>query len=262
MVEIPTFYRGGVINKFFNIFSKRESYNIDSFYAMIIHTPVIVLKSFPYGDTSLIARCFSEDKGKISLIVKGARSKKSPKSAQFQPLSYIDVIYYNKSNRDLQVLSKVNFRESWPRILDNLRSITLSMAILELTEKTLSDEDPHPRLFATLVNVFRAFNEKKADPNILFWFYECALLTHLGFQPILDQLEFPGLTLTDPNAGPNSGLILASLLAEDIENLPTDIVTPIDRKIIGDYLWTLLRYHFDGLAKIKSMDVARKILSD
>ena len=46
---------------------------------MIINTPAIVLKSFPYGDTSLIARCFSKDNGKISLIIKGARSKKSSK---------------------------------------------------------------------------------------------------------------------------------------------------------------------------------------
>ena len=229
---------------------------------MIVHTPAIVLKSFPFGDTSIIARCFSEEKGKISLIVKGARSKKSSKSAQFQPLSYVDVIYYHKPNRDLQVLSKVNFRESWQKILDNLRSVTLSMALLEMTEKTLIDEDPHPRLFQVLVNTLRAFNESKSDPNILFWFYECALLTHLGFQPNLDKREFPGLTLTDPNAGPNSGLILASLLAEDIENLPTDEVTPTDRKIIGDYLWSSLRYHFDELARIKSMDVARKILAD
>ena len=229
---------------------------------MIIHTPAIVLKSFPYGDTSLIARCFSEDKGKISLIIKGARSRKSPKSAQFQPLSYVDVIYYNKPSRELQVLSKVNFRESWPKILEDLRSVTLSMAILEMTEKTLLDEDPYPGLFKALVDTLRAFNEKKADPNILFWFSECALLTHLGFQPNLDKRDFPGLTLTDPNAGPNSGLILASLLAEDIENLPTDEVTPTDRKIIGDYLWSSLRYHFDELARIKSMDVARKILAD
>ncbi len=87
-------------------------------------------------------------------------------------------------------------------------------------------------------------------------------MTHLGFQPNLDNREFPGLTLNDPNAGPNSGLILASLLAQDIENLPTDEVTPTDRKIIGDYLWTSLRYHFDGLSKIKSMEVAKKILAD
>ena len=136
------------------------------------------------------------------------------------------------------------------------------MAILELTEKTLSDEDPHPDLFSVLEEVFRALNEKKSDPNLLFWFYECALLTHLGFQPNLDIREFPGLILPNPNGGPNSGVILSSLLAEDIANLPKDKVTQRDRTIISDYLWSLLRYHFDNLAKIKSMDVARKILAE
>ena len=76
---------------------------------MIINTPAIVLKSFPYGDTSLIARCFSKDNGKISLIIKGARSKKSSKTSQFQPLSYIDIIYHYKPNRKLQTLTKVDF---------------------------------------------------------------------------------------------------------------------------------------------------------
>ena len=46
---------------------------------MIAQTPAIVLKSFPYGETSIIARCFSKNYGKISLIVKGARTKKNLK---------------------------------------------------------------------------------------------------------------------------------------------------------------------------------------
>tara|TARA_Y100000590_G_scaffold49399_1_gene52274 strand:- start:10563 stop:11255 length:693 start_codon:yes stop_codon:yes gene_type:complete len=229
---------------------------------MIIHTPAIVLKSFSYGDTSLIARCFSRDYGKINLIVKGARSKRSPKSAQFQPLSYVDLVYRNKPNRELQILSKVNFRESWPGILQDLRSITLSMAILEMTEKTLSEDDPHPGLFKNLADVLRAFNEKKSDPNILFWFYECSLLTHLGFRPDLDQRELPGLVLPDPNSGPNSGIIIKKLLDENIQNLPEELVTPKDRQIISNYLWILMRYHFDDMAKIRSMAVVRQILAD
>ena len=229
---------------------------------MIIHTPAIVLNSFPYGDTSLIARCFTKDHGKVSLIVKGARTKTSPKSAQFQPISFIDVIYHQKSHRALQVLSKVNFRESWFRILDDLKSVTLAMAILEMTERTIHDEDPHPGLFSILVDVLRAYNHGEVDPNLLFWFYECSLLSQLGFQPNLDQRELPGVILPDPNLGPNSGIILASLLSEDITKLPREEVTPIDLKIISDYLWTLLRYHFDNLDKMKSMVVARKILNN
>ena len=73
---------------------------------MIIQTPAIVLKSFPYGDTSIIARCFSKQQGKISLIIKGARSKKSQKGIHFQPLNYVELIsnikvkrIFHKANR-------------------------------------------------------------------------------------------------------------------------------------------------------------------
>ncbi|SVA44536.1 uncharacterized protein METZ01_LOCUS97390 [marine metagenome] len=229
---------------------------------MIVHTPAIVLKSFPYSDTSIIARCFSKDQGKVSIIVKGARSKSSPKTAHFQPLGYIEMIYNNKPDRGLQVLSKVDFIEFWPRIIEDLKAVTLSMTILEITDKTLSENDPYPGLFNTLVNVLRMYNEQKTNPNLLFWFYECALLSHLGFRPSLDKLEFPGLTLVDLDSGPNSRAILTKLLKENMGDLPSEPIMAKDRKVISDYLWTLLRYHCDGLDKIKSMDVARNILTD
>ena len=228
---------------------------------MIVHTSAIVLRSFPYGDTSLIARCFSKDQGKISLIIKGARSKKKPKAAFFEPLSHVDLIYNYKPNRELQIVSKVSFINYWSSILSNLRSITLSMAMLELTEKTLSVEDPHPNLFKMLKDVLSAINEKESDPNLLFWFYECILLSHLGFRPNLEQNDLPGLNLPDLDNGPNSRLILASLLAERLDDLPTDPITKEDRKTISKYLWISLCYHFEGLSKVKSFQVARKILS-
>jgi DNA repair protein RecO len=229
---------------------------------MIIHTSAIVLKSFPYGDTSLIARCFSKDQGKISLIIKGARTKKSSKTAYFEPLSHIDIIYHHKPNRELQMVSKVSFIDYWSNILSDLRAVTLSVAILELTDKTLSFEDPHPKLFSTLKNVLQAFNERSSDPNLLFWFYECALLSHLGFKPNLNNHDFPGMALPNLNDGSNSILILSSLLSERLDNLPRDPITKNERKIISKYLWMLLCYHFEGIHKVKSLKVTRNILTE
>ena len=201
---------------------------------MIINSSVIVLKSFPYSDHSIIATCFSKEKGKISFIIKGAYSKKSSKSSQFQSLNYLDVVYRYNPNRELQILYKVSFKESWTNIIKDIRSITLCMTLLEITEKTLSYEDPHPNLFQSLLNVLRAFNNKQSDPNILFWFYECSLLSHMGFHPDLKKNNFPGIKAVDPNSAPNSGIILASLLSKDISDLPTENITSKDRKIIGD----------------------------
>ena len=88
------------------------------------------------------------------------------------------------------------------------------MAILELTEKTLSYEDPNPALYKVLEEVLTTFNYGIVSSNLLFWFYECALLSNLGFKPNLEDNNLPGLTLPNLNEGINSRKILSSLLSE------------------------------------------------
>jgi len=227
---------------------------------MIVNTPAIVLKSMAYGETSIISRCFSKNKGKISLIVKGAKSKKNPKISYFQPLSYVELVYNEKPNRALNVLSKVSFIESWQNIFNDIRSLSLSIALLEITEKTILEGDPHPELFQVLKNVLRAYNKNPDNPNLLFWFYECSLLTHLGFRPILEKHDLPGIILPDPNRGSKSGTILEKLMEEKIDQLPKERISKKDNKIISDYLWLLLCYHFDGLYNIKSVEIVKQIL--
>ena len=84
---------------------------------MIINTDAIVLKTFSYGETSLISRCFTKHKGKISFIIKGAKSKKNLISPYFQPLSFINIIY--KENE------KENFRSYLKYLLSDMDSNTI-----------------------------------------------------------------------------------------------------------------------------------------
>lgn len=228
---------------------------------MIVNTSAIVLKSFSYGESSLIARCFSEKYGKISLVIKGAKRIKSPKAPYFQPLSYIDIIYNHKINRELQVLSKVNFRQYWSKILDDLYRVSLAISILELTDKTMSDNDPHPSLFLILKEVLKAYNNTLIDPKVLFWFYECALLNNLGFQPNLEDPDLAGLVLPEIKNDSNCIIVLSTLLAGNINQLQNIKVSKETSSLISNYLWNLIDYHFEGLSTIKSFRVVKKILS-
>ncbi len=228
---------------------------------MIVNTSAIVLKSFSYGESSLIARCFSEKNGKVSLVIKGAKRTKSPKAPYFQPLSYIDIIYNQKLNRELQVLSKVNFRQYWSKILDDLYRVSLAISILELTDKTISDNDPHPSLFLILKEVLKAYNNTLIDPKVLFWFYECALLNNLGFQPSLEDPHLPGLVLPEIKNDSNCIIVLSTLLAGNINQLQKIKVSKETSSIISNYLWSLIDYHFGGLSTIKSFRVVKKLLS-
>ena len=108
---------------------------------MIINTDAIVLKTFSYGETSLISRCFTKDKGKISFIIKGAKSKKNLISPYFQPLSFINIIYKENEKRELQIISKVSFVQIWTQIPLSLRKMSLSQSILEISDFTLEKND-------------------------------------------------------------------------------------------------------------------------
>ena len=228
---------------------------------MIVNSSAIVLKSFPYGESSLIARCFSETNGKVSLIIKGAKRNKSSKASYFQPLNYIDIIYNHKLNRELHVVSKVSYKKYWSRILEDLYKVSLAISILELTDKTLSDNDPHPPLFLVLKEVLAAYNNTFIDPKVLFWFYECALLNNLGFQPSLEDPDLPGLILPDIKNDANCIFILSTLLSGNISQLK--IINPSKETslLISNYLWSLLDYHFEGLSTIKSFGVVKQLLS-
>ena len=227
---------------------------------MIVNTPAIVLKSFSYGESSLIARCFSKNNGKVSLISTGAKSAKTPKVSYFQPLSYIDIIYNYKLNRELQVLSKVNFREYWSKILNDLYKISLTMTILEITDKVLSENDPHPSLFVVLKEVLRSYNNTLIDPKLLFWYYECALLSKLGFQPNLEDPNLTGLVLPDIKLDSNCIIILSTILSGEIKELSNKSYTKETSSLISNYLWSLMSYHFEGLSTLKSFSVVKKLL--
>ena len=228
---------------------------------MIVNTTAIVLKTFPYGETSLISRCFTKEKGKISFIIKGAQSKKNLLSPYFQPLSYIQIIYNENAKRELQIISKVNFVNIWLKIPTSLKKMTLLQSILEITDFTLEKNDPHPGLFTILIEAVNYFENNQFKENLIFWFYECELLSELGFRIDLKNNEGNKYDITSSKIEGESLIILKHLLNKSIEQVKFDKVLKKDKKIISNYLYQQLCYNLDGFDRLKSFKVARDILN-
>lgn len=227
---------------------------------MIINTPAVVLKSFPYSETSIIARCYTKEQGKISLIVKGARRKKSPLAAYFQPLNYLDLVYYYKPTRSLQSVSKASFMVIWNDLNSELKRIAHGLAMLELTEKTNTDNDPHPELFDELISALKAIDSSELRLNLIFWYYQIKLLKILGFKPDFTNLVQGNIKLPNPYKGPNSKKILDDITNNNLKSITNIVATNADRKAISDYLSVFLRYHFEDIENLKSFEVLKKII--
>ena len=106
-----------------------------------------------------------------------------------------------------------------------------------------------------------AYNNTLIDPKVLFWFYECALLNNLGFQPSLEDPDLPGLTLPEIKNDANCIFILSTLLSGQMSQLKIIKPSKETSLLISNYLWSLLDYHFEGLSTIKSFRVVKQLLS-
>ena len=229
---------------------------------MIKKSVGIVLKRFPYSETSLIARCFVKDLGKVSFLVHGAHRKKSPMSAYFQPVNCLNMVYYFKESRELQTISKASFNYSWFNITKDLKKISYAMAMIELTDKCLTDHDSHNNLYNALLNSLKEVENSNNQLNLIYWQYQYSLLEFLGFKPDLKQSELDFIPLPDPFEGPNSKEIFNYFDTGKIEKSKTFKITVKDRKAISNYLNTCLGIHFEGVKNLKSIKILREILSN
>tara|TARA_B100001079_G_scaffold185713_1_gene159929 strand:- start:243 stop:929 length:687 start_codon:yes stop_codon:yes gene_type:complete len=220
---------------------------------LITNSNAIVLKRFPYGESSTIARCFVRNNGKLSFIVHGARRKKSPRSAHFQPINCLDLVYYYKPSKNLQTISKSSFSNTWKNISQNFKKITFSMALLELTDKCLSENDPHADLYDELFYALKSIDSNTRNDNLIFWYYQYQVLNKLGFKPDFSQKDQNNTPLPNPYGSTNSKKIFDCFESSNIGFDEKISLSSKDRKIISSYLNTCLKIHFEGVDNFKSL---------
>ena len=228
---------------------------------MIINSDAIVLKRFPYGESSLICRCFVKEIGKTSFIVHGAHRKKSSKAAYFQPGNCINIIFYYKDNRNLQTISKTSYSKNWIHIQNDLKKIAYTMAVIELTDKCISENDEHKDLFIILLNVLEKIENEPSELNLIYWYYQYQLLEKLGFKPDFDQSELDFIPLPNPYKSTNAKMVFGCFENGEMGINKNISLLKNDRKIISNYLNTCLGIHFSELKNIKSLKVLNSLLN-
>lgn len=244
-------------------------------------TEVVILKSFPYGDTSKIARCYTRDFGKVSIIAKGIRKGKTPQSGYMEPMNYLSLLFYYTPKRQLQIFSKAEFQRTWKALRRDVKKVTYGFAVVELIDKAVTGEEPHDQLFELLVDILQAINDSEGNVNRIFWYFEIHLLILLGFRPILSEcprchgpldegffaMEYGELVCRNCNPGGGYSVskrgidILKKLKQSPLGDIGKVRLQKGDRKEVGGFLNDYLRYHVDGVTEIRSLRVMEKVLA-
>lgn len=153
---------------------------------MIHATKGIVLRSIPYGDSSIISSVYTELFGLQQYLVKGIRtaSKKSfGKSACFQPGAIIELSVYHNELKQLQYVREVHWSYLYNSVLTEVVKNTVALFMMELLQHSLQQPESNPPLFYLVENSLRELDKAGEQATANFpLFFAVHLASFLGFQ--------------------------------------------------------------------------------
>lgn len=163
-------------------------------------TRAFVLKKIDFGDTSKIAQFYTEDFGKISAIVKGARTPNSRIGKLIDTFNHLQIILYKKENRDIQLISDVDLIDHYLTIKEDFDRMKYSNAVLELISYLTVEHDHNSRLYKGSIRIFELLNDCNRDPHLNFAKYFIFFIKEIGYEFPVNRCSICGKVLKGNNS--------------------------------------------------------------
>ncbi len=152
----------------------------------ILKAEAIVLRGWRFGETSKILSVYTRDYGKVKLVAKGARDPKSKFKGCLEPLTHIQIVYYDKRTRELQLLSQTDLLDPHLHIIGDMERTSLALSSAELVDKAVIGEEPFPQVFDLLAQTIRCMDSAQGYLEGLLWYFESRFIDLMGYKPKWD----------------------------------------------------------------------------
>jgi len=232
---------------------------------MLEKTKGIVLKTYKYSETSLIAKVFTKRFGLLSFLVPGIRSSKSGKGNLLQPGQLLDIDLYHRENKNFQRFKEFKVSYIPKEIHLNISKFSVLSFLIELTAHLVNEKEENDGLFD---HIFESIIEiDMHDIPALYPVRQLLMISNImGFQPsnnfnlvtryfnlsegIFQDGHFHGGQILDEDR---------SLLIHRLLRGETGFKREERREMIDDLL-TYYRLHIPGFKELRSLDVLQEVL--
>lgn len=155
----------------------------------------IVLRTYPFGESSCVANLYTREYGKLRGLAKGAWRPKGSFDAALDLLSTCQVLVLRKSSDSLDLLTEASLEHRF-RVGRSLASYLAALDLAELLDSLTADGDPLPELFDVAHSTLRTLSAPAdgaaaaggladRDVRALATHAELSLLRLLGHAPAL-----------------------------------------------------------------------------
>jgi len=221
---------------------------------MIVNTHAIVLHRMKYKNTSLIARLFTKDSGKISIVINGAAKQKGNVLGIMEPSNIIKLNYYQRKTGSLQTFKEANFLYNNFLIREDILKLSVALSIVEIVDKTFHENDVNHETYDLVCETLKMINDCKYDSRLILCFFLLKLIESLGFMVNLTNEDDMSIIVTE-----RIKQFLIKLNQCSINNLENMNYKNINLIEIITLLENYIKQHLKINADIKSLKMIRDI---
>lgn len=145
-------------------------------------TEAIVIKTWPYSESSLIVWLLGRECGSVRALAKGARRLKGRSPEALDLFSQIRVSVRLPRGDGLGSMGSVELKRTWPYLRGDLGRLTLASLAMETLGSVASHSAPEPYYYMEAVEYLEAL-EHAEGPGSLTACLLLRLLEHAGYPP-------------------------------------------------------------------------------
>ncbi len=144
----------------------------------------ICLREAEWSETSQTVTLLTREHGLLRGLAKGSRRGRAEFSGGFEPLTRGELFAIVRPAGQLTLLTSWDLRETFPRVRASLPDFHAAMYMADVVLHTMTEGDPHPRVFDALAESLRETGPGPARDAVLASF-QWAVLDDTGHRPEL-----------------------------------------------------------------------------
>ena len=238
---------------------------------MLIKSKVIVLSKIRYRDNDLIVKCYTQERGVTSYLIRNAfKSKKNQTIAYYQPLSQLYIEENYKQNQSLQYINEVKSSFMYKTLHTNILKSAMALFIAEVLNAVLKEEEKNTILFDYIESALQWLDAEEVFSNFHLLFL-LKLTKFLGFYPesttnpkaIFNlQLGAFGKEVIDKyTISDQNNIVLNKLLGMKFDALNELHLNGAQRRDFLNMLLVYFELHLGDFKKPKSLDVFNQVFN-
>ncbi|CAM1341775.1 DNA repair protein RecO [Tenacibaculum amylolyticum] len=238
----------------------------------VVTTKAIVFSAIKYGDTSLIVKCFTQEEGIKSYLIKGVlKTKKGRlKAAYFQPLTQLQLTANHNSRGTLNSIKEAHVIHPYENIPMDIVKQTIVLFLSEILSGIIQEEEKNMALYEYIETALIWLDTHTTIANFHLLFL-LNLSRFLGFYPDISNkdaggfnllegsftsLSYEKLTLTGSEL-----MLFKKLLGINFDGIHTISFNKNERQVILKIIIRYFELHLEGFKKPKSLDVLETVFS-